>query len=47
MTTDAGEPGGQPAPPAGEPPRAVLYALYVLLVIILFTVLVIVGVYAV
>jgi len=34
-------------PPAreGEPPAAVLYALYALLVVILITVLVVVGVY--
>ena len=46
MTVESGEPGGQPAPSAGEPPRAVLYALYVLLVIILIAVLIIVSVYA-
>jgi hypothetical protein len=30
----------------GEPPRAVLYAFYAFLVVILFAVLIIVGVYA-
>ena len=37
-----------PSPPAGpgeEPPRLVLYALYVLLAAVLIAVLVIVGVY--
>lgn len=37
----------EPSPPAreGEPPRVVLYALYVLLFVVLIAVLVIVGVY--
>jgi hypothetical protein len=36
---------GEPAYSSNEPPRLVLYALYVLLFIVLITVLVLVGVY--
>lgn len=41
------EPATEPSPPAteGEPPRIVLYALYVLMAAVLIAVLVIVGVY--
>ncbi len=35
----------EPSSPAGQPPRAVLYALYAFLFIVLITVLVVVGVY--
>ena len=43
MTSETDETGE----PAGQPPRAVLYAFYVLLLLILIAVLVIVGVYGV
>ncbi len=36
---------GEPASSSSEPPRQVLYALYVLLFIVLIAVLVLVGVY--
>jgi len=36
---------GEPAYSSNEPPRQVLYALYVLLFIVLIAVLVLVGVY--
>ena len=35
----------EPGPPADEPPRVILYVLYVLLAALLIAVLVIVGVY--